>query len=190
MFGLPIGNLTSQIFANFFLSDFDHFVLTLVVYYGRYVDDFYLILVGEDAYFVIQQIDNYLESLGLTLHPNKLYIQPATKGIRFIGAVIKPGRIYVSNRTKGYMWQVLQHEKPTSHFISSINSYLGQMIHFNTYSLRRKMLRQIKSPNIIVSGDYSKISLTEPTLLIWKTGGWFGWFAPNFRHHQTGVNHN
>jgi len=48
--GLPIGNLTSQIFANFYMNEFDHFIKhkSAIVYYGRYVDDFVIIHSDKD----------------------------------------------------------------------------------------------------------------------------------------------
>ncbi|MDY0280902.1 MAG: hypothetical protein RBR35_10125 [Salinivirgaceae bacterium] len=42
-----------------------------------------------------------LSTLQLTLHPNKIYLQHYSKGVKYLGAVIKPHRIYVANRTKG-----------------------------------------------------------------------------------------
>ncbi|MDD3303239.1 MAG: RNA-directed DNA polymerase, partial [Candidatus Gracilibacteria bacterium] len=76
--GLPIGNLTSQLFSNIYLSDFDKFIKKDLVckYYGRYVDDF--IIVHQNKEFLISVIERtkkYLnDNLGLTLHPNKIYL--------------------------------------------------------------------------------------------------------------------
>lgn len=90
--GLPIGNLTSQIFANFYLNFFDKFVVETcgVKYYGRYVDDF--VIVHEDKAFLLGLKDRLKEfiqrELAMTLHPKKVYLQHYTKGVKFIGAVI------------------------------------------------------------------------------------------------------
>jgi RNA-directed DNA polymerase len=103
--GLPIGNLTSQIFANFYISAFDHFMKKElgIRYYGRYVDDF--IIIHPDKEYLkslIPVISNYLNNeLKLKLHPKKIYLQHYTKGVKFLGTVIKPNRIYIANRTKG-----------------------------------------------------------------------------------------
>ena len=94
--GLPIGNLTSQIFANFYMNPFDHFIKhdLGVQYYGRYVDDF--LLVHHDKTYLlslISKIRDFLkDELGLTLHPRKIYIQHYTRGVNFLGVLIKPHR--------------------------------------------------------------------------------------------------
>ncbi len=78
-YGLPIGNLTSQVFANFYLNVFDHYVKhdLRVRYYRRYVDDF--ILVHEDKMHLkslIPKIARFLyDELSLDLHPRKIYLQ-------------------------------------------------------------------------------------------------------------------
>lgn len=150
--GLPIGNLTSQVFANFYLDSFDHYIKhqLKMKYYGRYVDDF--VMVHHDKEYLkslIPQMNNFLSSeLKLTLHPKKFYLQPYQNGVRFLGTIIKPKRIYIGNRTKGNFhktietWNKTIHEKKlnTEEFISSINSYLGMMKHYNTYKLRKNML--------------------------------------------------
>lgn len=161
--GIPIGNLTSQIFANFYLSEFDHYVTEelKVPYYGRYVDDFFLIVDDiSKATSLIEKCREKLASMGVTLHPKKLYIQEAKKGVKFIGAVIKPDRTYISNRTKGNMYEKIeefydlycsyaeQGLEPTKdviqHVVGSMNSYLGFMKHYKTFRIRRKMLTSEK----------------------------------------------
>lgn len=95
--GLPIGNLTSQIFANVYLNVFDHFIKHElgVRYYGRYTDDF--VVVHQYKMYLtalIPQIEYFLkETLGLTLHPRKRYLQHYSKGVQFLGVVIMPHRI-------------------------------------------------------------------------------------------------
>ena len=110
--GLPIGNLTSQLFASFLLNGFDHWVIEKLgfKYYGRYVDDFYIIDTHKERLTeAIPLIKEYLKTtVSVTLHPNKVYIQHYTKGVKFIGSVIKPNRIYVGNRLKGNAWNVFK----------------------------------------------------------------------------------
>ena len=95
--GLPIGNLTSQVFANFYMNPFDHFIKhdLGIRYYGRYVDDF--ILVHQDREYlksIIPLIKTTLQDrLLLTLHPDKIYLQHYSKGVQFLGAVIKPNSV-------------------------------------------------------------------------------------------------
>ena len=153
--GLPIGNLSSQVFANFYMNRFDHYIKKElgICFYGRYVDDF--IIVHPDKEFLksfIPIISGFLLSnLQLTLHPKKIYLQHFSKGVKFLGTVIKPNRIYIANRTKGNFYAAIQKQnvsikngRPgkeiTSNFLSSMNSYLGIMKHYKTYKLRKRML--------------------------------------------------
>ena len=152
--GLPIGNLTSQIFANYYLNYFDHYIIEELgfKFYGRYVDDFYIIHKSKEMLSnSIQLIKEKLSVVETKLHPNKTYFQYYKKGVKFIGSVIKPNRIYIGNRTKGNLWYFIKNNKHIfdnkslirkniEHFISSVNSYLGFMIHYSTYNIRRKII--------------------------------------------------
>jgi len=155
--GLPIGNLTSQVFANFYMDTFDHFVKheLKIKHYGRYVDDF--VIVHEDKAYLkslIPILSTFLLStLQLTLHPQKIYLQHYSKGVKYLGAVIKPHRIYIANRTKGNFYasiskhnEIVRAHKPTKQekdaFMSSMNSYLGIMKHYKTYKIRKTMLKK------------------------------------------------
>jgi retron-type reverse transcriptase len=158
--GLPIGNLTSQIFANFYLSDFDHFMKhnMKLKYYGRYVDDFFI--VHSDKPFLIELISvvrHYLsDKLGLVLHPEKQHLQHIRHGVRFVGAYLLPERIYIDHRTKGYFFNAINKwnkrirelDRPiklSTHECdrvqASTNSYYGFMRQHNTYRLRKRMFR-------------------------------------------------
>lgn len=153
--GLPIGNLTSQLFANIYLSEFDHFMKWQLKlrYYGRYVDD--IVVVHPDREYlksVIASASEYLKTnLMLELHPRKVYLQHYTKGVVFLGTVIKPHRIYIANRTKcnfynavGKQNEIIRNHKPSKEekqkFLQSMNSYLGILIHYNTYKLRKRAI--------------------------------------------------
>ena len=98
--GLPIGNLTSQNFANIFLNNFDHFVKeTLKVRnYVRYVDDFGLF--SNDYQFLAEariKIEEYLSKLRLKIHPIKSQLFETKFGATFLGFRILPDRIRVRN---------------------------------------------------------------------------------------------
>ncbi len=153
--GLPIGNLSSQVFANFYMNEFDHYVKhdLGIRYYGRYVDDFILVHPSK-AYLksLIPKLSQYLSSeLQLTLHPKKIHLQHYSKGVKYIGAVILPNRTYIANRTKGNFYtamttfnHLIRERKPTNkeleQFRSTINSYLGIMKHFRSYNIRKRMI--------------------------------------------------
>lgn len=157
--GLPIGNLTSQIFANFYLSFFDYFIINTLGFkhYGRYVDDFYII--DKDKKRLLESIDkikNKLMEREVTLHPKKFYLQHYKMGVSFIGHYIKPNRIYIGNRTKGnfYMFLKKSHKifeqdnierRDLDKFVSGANSYLGFMKNYKTYNIRKKMLIRNKN---------------------------------------------
>jgi retron-type reverse transcriptase len=153
--GLPIGNLASQIFANFYMNSFDHFMKhdLGLRYYGRYVDD--ILLVHQDKEYLkalIPIISEFLSvKLKLTLHPRKIYLQHYIKGVAFLGMHVKPHRIFSGKRLKGNFYnaimlhnKLIQEHKPTKEdqlaFLCSMNSYLGIMKHYNTYKWRKKML--------------------------------------------------
>ncbi|GHV36414.1 hypothetical protein FACS1894178_7600 [Bacteroidia bacterium] len=158
--GLPIGNLTSQLFSNVYLHDLDCYIKNnlKIEYYGRYVDDF--VIVHKDKEFltsIVPQIADFLQKkLKLTLHPKKIYLQHYSKGVKFLGAVIKPNRLYIANRTKGkFLKKMVEIEKQLeankSHLgnlgvilqrsRSSINSYLGIMQHYKTYNIIKKAMK-------------------------------------------------
>ena len=88
--GLPIGNLTSQFFANLYLDGFDHFVTEeLRAPYLRYVDDFALF--HHDPVVLAdwrRRIDRYLEGRRLRLHPEKTHIAPTSASTAFLGFVL------------------------------------------------------------------------------------------------------
>ncbi len=158
--GLPIGNLTSQLFGNIYLNNLDHFMKSTLKckYYGRYVDDF--IIVHSEKRFLtslVPRIKEFLsENAQLTLHPKKIHLQECRKGIPFLGAVIKPYRIYIGNRIKGSFFKKIQYWeiqcrkasfclKEKVRCQSCLNSYLGLMKHFNTFRLQKKMTQTIMS---------------------------------------------
>lgn len=174
--GLPIGNLTSQIFANFYLNKFDHFVINelKIPYYGRYVDDF-IIIHNDKNYLlnIIPKIKIFLKNeLNLKLHPKKIYLQHYKKGVNFLGSHIKPDRIYAKNNVKGNFFQKIKnfnkflHKQnieifELKHIMSVVNSYLGTFAHFNTYKIRQKMLLSINNMNNFFRIKKNKIIINK-----------------------------
>lgn len=159
-FGMPIGNLTTQLFVNFFMSFFDEFVIAWFstrgyrVYYVRFVDDFIVICVSRTVLKVFvksARVFMYAE-LGIELHTDKYHFQPASHGVMFVGAYIKFGRIYLSNRTiarfteRVYGFNELLNNKEQvtltdlCRIEQVVNSYLGFCRDKRTYSIRRAIL--------------------------------------------------
>lgn len=155
--GLPIWNLTSQLFSNIYLADFDRFIKhkLAIKYYGRYVDDFVIVHPDKDYLAsLVPIIDWYLnESLELTLHPKKIYLQHYSKWVLFLWAVLKPYRTYIKKQTIGYFYCKIQllnrrleeagykaNPELKMDFLSIINSYLGFLNQCKSYRIRKKIL--------------------------------------------------
>lgn len=100
--GLPIGNLTSQFFANVYLNEMDQFIKRdlKVKYYIRYVDDF--ILLSEDreqlALWKGKIADFVRDNLKLEIHPQKQRIAPISNGMDFLGYIVRPGYLLARKR--------------------------------------------------------------------------------------------
>lgn len=142
--GLPIGNLTSQLFSNIYLNELDQFVKRelKIRFYGRYVDDFFLI--HPDKNYLIQcrgWIKQFLtEKLFLTLHPRKIYLQHYSKGVKFLGVMIKPYRSYVDRRIVHQFRQKMSCSYQNCFDDeSSVQSYLGLFEHHNSFLLLKRM---------------------------------------------------
>jgi len=149
--GLPIGNLTSQVFANFYLTGFDHYVkfACKVKNYGRYVDD--CIFFHKSKAFLLRLLPflkAYLNVyLGLKIHSQKIYLQSCSHGVKFLGSYIKPSHTVINHRTinnfKKSLFlhgKIAENHKPNKYeiekYVSSVNSYLGIMKHYKTFRKR------------------------------------------------------
>lgn len=144
--GLPIGNLTSQLFSNVYMDVFDKYMVSLVGEgnYGRYVDDAYV--VGADAAELRKLVplaESFLKrELGLSLSRNKLAIYSAYRGVEFLGAYLKPFRKYVGRRSLDRMEGKINvwTNSPPLHLEQSINSYLGITSHYRAYNIRHRWI--------------------------------------------------
>jgi len=156
--GLPVGNYTNQVFANFYLNSMDHFIKSdlKIRYYGRYVDDFILISTNKQKLKnSMIQIQEFLsKNLKIKINTKKTYFQPTTKGFEFLGVLIKPYRKYISSRVKNNFLRkikVINRKTGNSNFskkekmklVSQVNSYLGMLKHYNTYDLRFKFFKSL-----------------------------------------------
>jgi len=148
--GLPIGNLTSQLYGNLYLNDFDHYIKRelKVKHYGRYVDDFFAIHTSKTILLEnIEKIKLRLQQVEkLELHPKKIYLQEIRKGFPFLGVYILPYRRYIGNRIKAGLYSTLNSLLATSqeapiikHLFKRIHSYKSMLIHHSC----RKLAKQI-----------------------------------------------
>lgn len=177
--GLPIGNLTSQLFSNVYLNDLDHYMQSTLglKYYGRYVDDFFVLSNHKVVLKnLILHLKKYMNShFGLQIHPKKIYLQHYDKGMLFLGAYVKSHRVYIGNRTKvkfknaltkqnNYLHQNDVIRQKTAHrIVSVLNSYLGLLSHYNTYNLRYKLLFS-STPCLLYKMGYFSTSIKKITL--------------------------
>lgn len=150
--GMPIGNLPSQMFANYLLNSLDWAIEKEygIKYHGRYVDDVYLVANDpKDIFNAIPKIRAKLKTLELELSPNKFYMQHYTKGLDFTGAIVKPGRTYPLNRTVTNFRHSIRHlnmcrtKAQVIKAIASVNSYLGLLRHYDSYAIRYNCLKEI-----------------------------------------------
>lgn len=129
--GIPLGNVTSQLFANIYLHELDWFMKqTLrVKYYLRYCDDF--VIVSTDKTYllsIIESIRQFLsDKLKLELHPSKISIRSWDQGIDFLGYVSRPYSTTLRSKTKNRMLARVND--------NNLSSYLGVCMHGNCYRL-------------------------------------------------------
>jgi len=144
--GIPLGNLTSQVFANIYLNELDQFVKHKlgIRYYLRYADDF-VILSNKRKFLeaLVPKIREFLKTeLRLSLHPDKIIFRKYTWGIDFLGYKVLPHYILPRTKTKRRMFRKLKEKVGFPGFDESLQSYLGYLGHANSYRLvqRVKML--------------------------------------------------
>lgn len=152
--GLPIGNQTSQFWANVYLNELDQFVKHRLCCRGyvRYVDDF-LLFADDKAtlHRCLAQIKIFLQSLRLTIHVTRAQPKPVTHGIPFLGFTVYPDhrrlkrskgiayRRHLKTLWRHYQMGTITREKGRA----SVMAWLGHVNHGDTWGLRRKMFREI-----------------------------------------------
>lgn len=162
--GLPIGNLSSQFFANVLLNALDQHVKHKLQnlggrYYGRYVDDFYLLDSSpqrlNDA---LADVTDWLpKHLHCHLNPSKTILQPLARGIDFVGQVIKPWRRTTRPRTLATALRRLDNI-PSEDLYTTGNSYLGLLRQAShSHADQVQVARLLRRRGHVVAGDLSKI---------------------------------
>lgn len=145
--GLPLGNVTSQLFANVYLHELDDYIKQKLRerYYLRYCDDFIILSTREDRLkSILVSIRFFLrEILHLELHPQKVTIRKITQGIDFVGYVLFEKYSLLRTSTKKRMKIRLQAgyenfligKTDALHLDQKLQSYLGLLSHANQYTL-------------------------------------------------------
>lgn len=146
--GLPIGNLTSQFFANVYLNRLDQYVKRVlkINYYFRYADDF--VVLSADKSQICkwrEQINFFLqEKLKLKLHPQKDKYGSVYQGIDFVGYFVKPDymlcRKRIVNALKQKLYYFNQNENADPKImIQTVNSYFGHFRQGDCFQLRQNI---------------------------------------------------
>ncbi len=138
--GLPLGNLTSQLFANVYMNVFDQWVKHKLKTqnYLRYADDFVFLSENREQLLkIVPQAEKFLaEKLKLTFHPEKIFFKTFASGVDFLGWVNFPRHRVLRRTTERRMFaRILENPAP-----ETMQSYLGLLKHGNTFGVHRQAL--------------------------------------------------
>ncbi len=149
--GIPLGNLTSQVFANIYLNELDQYIKQNLKakYYIRYADDF-VIVSADNEYLkeLIPKIESFLiYNLKMKLHPKKIILRKLSWGIDFLGYIVLPHIILPRTKTKRRVFKKIERkikeygDKKISYFSlnQTAQSYLGYFKHSSSYVLTQKL---------------------------------------------------
>lgn len=156
--GIPIGNVTSQLFANVYLNELDQFIKheLRVKHYIRYMDDF--VILGGDKRELArmkQLISAFLqERLRLELHPKKSVVYPARKGIDFLGYTVYERSVFLRKdtvkrfvrRTRAYKKKVSRGEMEYERLVASAISWSAYAQYARSWRLRRDLEHRLHLP--------------------------------------------
>lgn len=149
--GLPLGNVTSQLFANIYLNELDQFIKHQLreKYYIRYCDDF--VILGRDKKHleaILLVVEKFLkEKLHLMLHPDKVILRKLSTGIDFLGYVTLPHYVVLRTKTKKRMMrkvyakhiEFLDERIDSISFLSTVQSYEGILTHCRGRSIKQDL---------------------------------------------------
>ena len=151
---MPIGNLTSQLFANIYLNEFDDFIKHQfkIKNYVRFTDDFVIVSPDKELLLnLIPKIKQFLtKKLKLKIHPDKILIRKYNQGVDFLGYILFPYYRFLRTKTKRGIFRKLRKRvfEYKTGVISketlgqSFNSYLVVLSHADTHSLEKNLKNQ------------------------------------------------
>jgi hypothetical protein len=154
--GLPLGNLTSQYFANLYLSPLDHFITESlgVKEYIRYVDDFVLFH-GSKRHLAEcrKRIKSFLEGYRLRIHENRAHVRKSAAGITFLGYRIFPDRIRLKRdnvirarrRMRGLARALRERRITPARYKASVSAWLGHAKAADSWRVRRSVTANLPS---------------------------------------------
>jgi hypothetical protein len=151
--GMPLGNLTSQIFANIYLNELDVFVKheLRAKYYIRYVDDFVILHQSKEKLDKYKgQINEFLKAIRLELHPEKSQVYPLHHGTSFLGfrvfyhyKIPKKSNIRLYQRKLDSMIESNRSgELSKEKIMASVDGWLSYSGHGNTHKMRSRIKEQ------------------------------------------------
>jgi RNA-directed DNA polymerase len=152
--GIPIGNLTSQLLANLYLDDLDHYVKQQlkVKAYLRYVDD--MVVLDDDKGRLAEvraAVRDRLAAERLLLHPRKAHISPTSDGLNLLGYLVFPNHRRLRNdnghrfsrRLRGFARAYAAGHISLDDIKPSIQSWIGHAMHADTLRLRTRIISRI-----------------------------------------------
>ena len=145
--GIVIGNLTSQLLSNIMLDVLDQKMARKLKYYGRYVDDFFIVA-GEDEYpaakeALLSGIQKLVGPYGLKLHPKKMYNQKVGKGVPFLGKKVYLTHMTLGKRTVGNYFKAAREVAEGRRDMVSVVSFYGMTAHTSSERLNERVFESV-----------------------------------------------
>ncbi|MEK7184769.1 MAG: reverse transcriptase/maturase family protein [Patescibacteria group bacterium] len=158
--GIPMGNVTSQLFSNIYLDQLDQYVKRdlKIKNYIRYADDFVILSRNKEELLQYLSIINIFlqEKLSLSLHPNKITIRKYNQGVDFLGFIIFPFHTLLRTRTRRRMLKNIKKLKikydskeiSEKTFNQSLSSYFGIIKHCQGFEIRAQIFNILQKTSI------------------------------------------
>ncbi len=145
--GIPLGNLTSQVFANIYMNELDQYIKQKLKfkYYIRYADDFLFLSTSKNNLsHLIELMKMFLqEKLKLELHPKKIILRRPDWGIDFLGYIALPHYVLPRTKTKKRIFKKLNEKVGSENFNQSLQSYLGYLSHTNSFKVAQNLKNMV-----------------------------------------------
>jgi len=160
-YGLPIGNLSSQFFANVYLDVLDQYAKhkIKIQHYARYVDDIVILHnCPKILNYYYQEMSQWIQTqLQINFHPKKKQINKIEHGVTFVGYVIRPWVKYLKRTTIENLYKKAEAVEDFNALRASVNSYFGFMRHANCYSERKKAAIHLSKKGCWFDGKLTKV---------------------------------
>ena len=142
--GLPIGNITSQLFANYALNDIDHFIKSRHKSYVRYVDDMVLIDESKEKLLeTLRLVEKGLNRVGLRVNNRKSYVQRSEFGISFLGVTVKPYYAVLGKQRISRIYRTGKELKTPEDAYKSISSRKGMFTWYKGWRLAHRWMESL-----------------------------------------------